>query len=173
MRRSRRSARGRDTGAGGHPCSATTGSPTTGSATTGSGPAGPARPRGHDVRKQVDARRQPGEVRKVSRDPADVAGRQRPQQRLGVEVMLSGQDLRRGHQSHLIAILDGQDRCLESNDGLPGPHVALQEAIHGPGRTHVVHHLFQHPLLRAGGMEGQNAANRGAGAVLGLKLDSL
>ena len=99
--------------------------------------------------------------------------RQRPQQRLGVEVMLSGQDLRGGHQGHLIAILNGQDRRLESNDGLPGPHIALQKTIHGPRRTHVVHHLFQHPLLRRRGMERQNAANRGAGAVLGLKLDSL
>ena len=86
--------------------------------------------------------------------------------------MLRGENLRRRHERDLVAVLDGDDRGLEGDDGLAGTDVALQQAAHGSGPGHVGCDLFQHALLRASGMKGQDALNRSAHAVVDLEGDA-
>ena len=70
--------------------------------------------------------------------------------------MLRCQNLRRSHQRHLVPVLDGNHRRLERHDGLPRPHVTLQQPTHRCRLLHVIDNLFQHALLRRRRMKRQN-----------------
>ncbi len=69
--------------------------------------------------------------------------------------MLAGQDFGRGEDADLITVLDCDDGGFGGDDGLAAADVALQEAVHGTGRRHILGDLAEDPLLRAGGLEGQ------------------
>ena len=73
------------------------------------------------------------------------------------KIMLCRQNFRRRHQRDLVAVLDGDDRCLERDDGFAGADIALQQAAHGRCLGHVGGNFFQHAFLRRGGMKRQNA----------------
>src|SRR6267154_2166208 len=90
----------------------------------------------------------------------------------GRKVMLLRKDFGGRHQCHLVAILDGNDRCLKSNDGFSRAHVPLQQTPHGMGLLHVIGNFFQNPFLRRRGMERENLLDRLAHAVVQLKSDS-
>ena len=85
---------------------------------------------------------------------------QGPQQLFDVEIVLHGEDFRGGHERHLAAALDRHDRRLDSDDGLSGPHVPLEKAVHGMGRAHVVHDFLQRSLLGRGRMKRQDFLDR-------------
>ena len=81
------------------------------------------------------------------------------------QVMLRCKNLRGRHQRDLVAVLDGDDRSLEGDDGFAGADIALQQATHGRGFHHVIGNFFQHALLRRRGMKRQNAFQRCANSV--------
>jgi hypothetical protein len=65
---------------------------------------------------------------RLQRDADSEVGADRLQ---GEEVLL-GKGLGRSHERALLAALDGAQERVEGDDGLSGPDVALQEALHGP-----------------------------------------
>ena len=70
--------------------------------------------------------------------------------------MLGGEDLRRGHQARLEAVVERHEHRHERHDGLARTHIALQEAVHLPSRAHIGANLAEHPLLRSGEREGEH-----------------
>ncbi len=76
--------------------------------------------------------------------------------------MLLRQDFSRGHQCHLVSVFHGDDSGLKSHDGFSRSHIALEQTAHGKRLLHVGGNLFQHTLLRRGGMKRQNFLNSGA-----------
>ena len=85
--------------------------------------------------------------------------------------MLRGQNFRWRHQRHLVAVLEGKDCRLDGHNGLPRPHVALEQAVHRPGRAHVVRDFFQHALLCRGRMEWKDLFDGFAHALRDTELD--
>ena len=88
------------------------------------------------------------------------------------KIMLLRENFRGRHQRHLATVFDGDDRCLKTDNGFPRAYVSLQQTPHGMRLLHVIGNLFQHPLLRRCGMEGQNFLDRLAHAVIQAKSDS-
>ncbi len=80
--------------------------------------------------------------------------------------MLHGENFRWRHQRGLAAVFDGDDRGLQSDDGLSAPHVALQQPVHRRRLFEIGGDFRQHPLLRRGGLERQNAFQRFANIFL-------
>ena len=99
------------------------------------------------AREQLDAVGRPGE------DALDVAR------------VLLGENLGRGHQRRLVAVLDGDDHGLDGDDRLAAADVALEQAVHRPVARQVVDDLLERALLRAGRREGEDRAHRLADAV--------
>ncbi len=91
---------------------------------------------------------------------------------LEVEVMLRGQDFGGRQHRHLIAVFDGDDGGFGGHDGLAAAHIALQQAVHGARRLHVVGDFAEDALLRAGGLEGQHGLDLLAHAVVELERDA-
>ena len=71
-----------------------------------------------------------------------------------LEVLL-GQDLRRRHETGLVAVLHCHERGDQGDDGLAASHIALHQPVHGPVRGHVCFDLGDHPFLRSGQAIGQ------------------
>ena len=88
------------------------------------------------------------------------------------EAVLGGEDFRRREHGHLVAVLDGDDGGFGGDDGLTAAHVALQQAVHGMGRRHILSDLFEDALLGAGGLEGQHGFHAFANAIVQLKGDA-
>ena len=88
------------------------------------------------------------------------------------EIVLCGEDLGGGHEGDLVAVLDGDERGLEGDDGLAGADVALQQAAHGLGAAHVGDDLAEHAFLRGGGFEGEHLFEGGADGVVGGEGDA-
>ena len=91
---------------------------------------------------------------------------------LEIQPMLGGQDLRRRQDRHLVAVFNGDHRRLRRHDGLAAAHVALQQAVHGPGFFHVAGNFPEHALLRCGRLERQHGLHFFAHAVVQLECDS-
>src|SRR5579863_1034239 len=83
--------------------------------------------------------------------------------------MLLGQDLGGGHQRHLIAILNRNNRRFESDQRLARANVALQQTPHRRGLSHISGDLFQRPLLRYGWMKRQNLLDRRPDTFIQMK----
>ena len=89
-------------------------------------------------------------------------------------VVLAGQNLRRGHQGALPAILSGEPHAGGSHHGLAAAHISLTQAVHGPLGAHIAHSIVDGALLGTGEGEGQlfveggqvNGMAGGAGHVL-------
>ena len=62
--------------------------------------------------------------------------------------MLLCQDLRRGHQTSLVAVAYGDEHQQQRHQRLAASHVALQQTVHLFAGLHVVPHLADDPLLR-------------------------
>jgi hypothetical protein len=71
------------------------------------------------------------------------------------EVVLLGEDLGRGHDGALAPGLDGCEERGDRDYGLAAADIPLQEAAHGPLRSHVGQDLLYHPLLRSCELERQ------------------
>ena len=80
-------------------------------------------------------------------------------QRRQCPAVLLGQQFGRRHERDLIAAVERGQRGEERHDGLPGPHVALHEAVHGMRRGHVAEDRRDHGLLRRGEAERQHVGN--------------
>ncbi len=87
--------------------------------------------------------------------------------------MLLGEDLGGGHERGLGALLEGHDHREQRHHGLARAHVALHEAVHGVRRAQVVGDLPQHPFLRRGQRERQDALHHLAGLVRDLESGPL
>jgi hypothetical protein len=88
----------------------------------------------------------------------------------GAEVLLR-QDLRRRHQRPLVAVLHRAEEREERHHGLTGAHVALEQAVHAPGRPHVVADLPQDAALGAGQREGERLVEGADERLLPRELD--
>ena len=86
--------------------------------------------------------------------------------------MLCCENFRRRHQRDLVAILDGDNRCFERDNGFSGADIALQQTAHGRGLGHVGGNFFEHALLRRGGMKRQDALHGSTYAVVDLERDA-
>ena len=79
--------------------------------------------------------------------------------------MLAGQDLGRGQERSLEAVLPGQEQGQEGHDGLAAADLALQQALHGPRRAQVVDdgaeggHLFLAEPERQAAVDGAAQAS--------------
>ncbi len=88
------------------------------------------------------------------------------------KIMLRRENFRGRHQRDLVAVLDGDDRCFERDNGFARADIALQQTAHGRGLGHVGGNFFQHALLRRRGMKRQDALHGGAHAVVDLERDA-
>ncbi len=64
-------------------------------------------------------------------------------------VMLRRQYLRRRHHARLCGIVESDQHAQQSHKSLAAAHIALQQAIHLPARSHIGPDLLDHPLLRS------------------------
>jgi len=80
---------------------------------------------------------------------------QRLQQMREHQVVLLGQQLRRGHQRALVAVLQRDHQGRGGHDGLPRAHIALKQAAHGQIGGHVGGDLGDDALLGAGEGKGE------------------
>ena len=69
--------------------------------------------------------------------------------------MLVRQDLRRRHDTCLVAVVDHQQRNHQCHQGLPRTYIALQQPIHLLAGLHVGVYLFDHAFLRVRQFERQ------------------
>ena len=76
--------------------------------------------------------------------------RQRP-------VMLLGQEFRRGHESHLVAAIEGGQGRKEGHDRLARANIPLDQTVHGVGSGHIPKNRLNHPILGRGQLKRQNA----------------
>src|SRR5579859_2877755 len=83
----------------------------------------------------------------------------------GKEV-LNRENFRRRHQRRLRAILDGNDRCLQRDDGFPAANISLQKPVHRRRLFEVRNDFRKYPFLCLCWLEWQNAFQRLADAVL-------
>ena len=74
--------------------------------------------------------------------------------------MLRGQNFRRRHQRHLVAVFDHDRGRLERHDRFPAAHVAFQQAVHRKRLFEVAGNFRQHALLRGRRLERQNPLQR-------------
>ena len=70
-------------------------------------------------------------------------------------VVLVGEDLRRRHDTGLVAVIDGEQATHERHEGLTGTDVALQEAVHLATGLEVIVYLVDDAFLRVGEVERQ------------------
>ena len=77
-------------------------------------------------------------------------------------VVLVGEDLRRCHDTSLVAVVDGEQATHECDERLAGTDVALQEAVHLATGLEVIVYLVNDAFLRVGEVERQ-------GFVKGMK----
>ncbi len=75
-------------------------------------------------------------------------------------IVLLCQDLRRRHQSDLVAGVDDQRHQQRRDHRLARPDVALQQAVHRVARGQILQHLIQRALLRLGHLIGQSRLER-------------
>ena len=75
--------------------------------------------------------------------------------------MLLGQELGRRHERRLEVVLHRQQHGEQRHDGLAGPHVAHEQAVHPVGRGHVGGDLAQRALLVAGELPGKRSPQPG------------
>ena len=83
-----------------------------------------------------------------------------PGQGSDVPIMLFREDLRGRHDAGLVSVLHGKERRNKGHHGLAAPHVALDEAVHGTFRCHVLLDLVDDPLLGRGQRIGQALPER-------------
>ncbi len=83
--------------------------------------------------------------------------RQKPAE---IEVVLLGQDLRRGHDRGLKSVFHRNDGGLGRNDGFPRSHIALKQTTHGTRRAHVVRNFLENALLGFRRMEWKDLFDR-------------
>ena len=83
--------------------------------------------------------------------------------------MLRGEDLRRRHDGHLIAVFYCNHGCLERNQSFAAADVALQQPKHGPRRPHVFYDLAQYPLLCRSRTKGKDSLERFADELVGAE----
>ena len=74
--------------------------------------------------------------------------------------MLFGQNLRRSHQRHIVAALQGHQRAARRDHGLAGADVSLQQPPHWMQAGHVFAQLPQNLGLRFGQFETQLCEKR-------------
>ena len=82
-----------------------------------------------------------------------------------IDVVLLGENLGRRHERYLEAVLHGDERRHQRDDGLAGTDVALQQPVHRMRALHVADDLADDLLLVAGQLERQHAARRFADLV--------
>ena len=75
-------------------------------------------------------------------------------------VVLGGEDLRRRHDTGLVAVIDGEQAAHEGHEGLAGTDVALQEAVHLTTGLEVIVYLVDDAFLRVGEVERQGFVER-------------
>src|ERR1700722_9065660 len=74
----------------------------------------------------------------------------------GGKIMLRREDFGGRHQRYLIAVLDGDGRGFQGDNGFATADVALEQAVHGVGFFQIAGDFHQHTLLRCRGFERQN-----------------
>ncbi len=104
-------------------------------------------------------------------DQRHVHGR-RAEQPSERRVVLGGEDLRRGHQRHLPAVLDRQRRGDHGHRRLAGAHVPLQQPVHRLGPGHVAADLRHRAGLGTGEGERQEAPGPGEPIAVHVKGDA-
>ena len=82
------------------------------------------------------------------------------QQRGQALVVLLGQDLRRGHQGRLAAILHHEVHAGGGHHGLSGTHVSLTEPVHGRAGAHVRQCFLHTAALSVRQGEGQGTVEK-------------
>ena len=95
-------------------------------------------------------------------DPETGPGEERPQG----QVVLLGEELGRGHERDLQAVLEGHEGGKEGDDCLAAPHVALQEPVHGVGAAQVADDRAHRSPLPGGQPERQHREGRAADAIV-------
>ena len=75
-------------------------------------------------------------------------------------IMLVREDLRRRHDTRLVAVIDGEQAAHQRHEGLAGTDVALQEAVHLATGLEVVVYLMDDAFLRVGEVERQGFVER-------------
>ena len=75
--------------------------------------------------------------------------------------MLLCEDLRRSHDTGLIAVVDGNEHRHQGHKGLARPHIPLQKTVHLSSGTYINADLPDHSLLRFREREGQIVAVEG------------
>ena len=72
---------------------------------------------------------------------------QRSQERFEGLIVLVRQDLRRSHDTGLIAVIDRQQTAHERYKGLTRTHIALQQAVHLMPRLEIIVNLVNDAFL--------------------------
>ena len=75
--------------------------------------------------------------------------------------MLLSQDLGRRHQHGLITAVDARDDRRNRHDGLPRPHIALEQPVHRRRLAHIMQDSVDGALLRTGEGEWQRLQKPG------------
>src|SRR5258708_7354965 len=88
------------------------------------------------------------------------------------KVMLLSENFGGGHQCYLVAVLDGDDRRLKSDDSLSRTDVPLEQSPHGMRLLHVIGNLFQNSLLCGRRMKRENLLDRLTDSVVHLTGNS-
>jgi hypothetical protein len=83
--------------------------------------------------------------------------------------MLFGQQLGRGHESRLVAVLQSEQHGKQGHDRLPGPHVAHEDPVHSFRRGHVGSDLTDGTLLIGGQLPGKRLRQTTGEVVPDLK----
>ena len=95
----------------------------------------------------------------------DPEPRARQQPLHGGEVLL-GEDFGGRHERDLLPVLHREHRREQSNDGLAGTDIALQQAVHRMGALHVVGNLLQRHALTRRQPKRQHGPERVANAIV-------
>src|SRR5258708_28349361 len=88
------------------------------------------------------------------------------------KIMLLRENFGGGHQCYLVAVFDGDDRRLKSDDSLSRTDVPLEQASHRMRLLHVIGNLFQNSLLCGRRMKRENLLDRLPDSVVQLKGNS-
>ena len=112
------------------------------------------------------------QLRRAPGQQVDTESRLRQEPR-DVAVVLVGEDLGRRHERHLQAVLHGDNRREQGNDGLAGADVALQQPVHRLRAQHVVDDFLDRLALPRRQLERQDLRRAGADAVVDRRYKRL
>ena len=82
------------------------------------------------------------------------------------KIVLHGENFCGRHQCDLVAVLDGNNRGFERDDGFAAADVAFEQAIHRRRAFQIAGDFGEDAFLRGGGLEGKDAFHRLADLVV-------